>query len=84
MLHRVEPSGLEKSFIHLHTHTHSTALTRSVYCSRRLGAAERYIDQMFAKADLNLSGDLSYEEFKKIADEIIKYMGPMAEVNAAS
>lgn len=49
-----------------------------------MSAADRYIDQLFAKADLNLSGELSLEEFMKIADEVVKYLGPQAEMNAVS
>ena len=49
-----------------------------------MSAADRYIDQLFAKADLNLSGELSLDEFMKIADEVVKYLGPQAEMNAVS
>jgi len=50
----------------------------------RLGAADRYIDQLFAKADLDLSGALKFEEFLPIADDVIRAMGPASEANAAS
>jgi len=42
----------------------------------QLGAADRYIDQLFARADANLSGSLSINEFQSIAEEVMRYMGP--------
>lgn len=46
-----------------------------------LSAADRYIDQLFAKVDKDLSGALKFEEFLPIADEVMRAMGPSGEAN---
>ena len=41
-----------------------------------MGAADRYIDQLFANADKGMNGALTFDEFLNISDEVIRAMGP--------
>jgi hypothetical protein len=57
---------------------------RAAVCPGRLSAVNNYLDQLFARADLDFTGSLKFEEFLPIADEVMRAMGPSSEVNAAS